>query len=70
MSLNLRSNDFEICTEILLKCYINFKCTEILSLERKRKFGKSKVNAVYDGFKILMNILHYYIKRFLNKKLI
>lgn len=70
LSLNLRSNDFGICTEILLKCYINFKCTEILSLERKRKFGKSKVNAAYDGFKILMNILHYYIKSFLNKKLI
>jgi len=70
LSLNLISEDFGICTEILLKSYINFKCSEVLSLERKRKFGKSKVNAIYDGFKILMNILHYYIKSFLNKKLI
>ena len=70
LSLNLNSKDFRICTEILLKCYINFSCTEILSIERKRKFGKSKVNAALDGFKILMNILHYYIKSFSNKKLI
>tara|TARA_Y100000591_G_scaffold326632_1_gene349674 strand:- start:17286 stop:17990 length:705 start_codon:yes stop_codon:yes gene_type:complete len=68
--LNLLSTDFGICTEILLKSYINFNCGEVLSLERKRKFGKSKVNAVFDGFKILMNILHYYIKSFSNKKLI
>lgn len=70
IKLKLSSGDFGICTEILLKSYINFNCTEVLSLERKRKFGKSKVNAVYDGFKILMNILHYYIKSFSNKKLI
>ena len=70
LSLKLNSKDFRICTEILLKSYINFKCTEVLSLERKRKFGESKVNALFDGFKILMNIAHYYIKRFSNKKLI
>ena len=70
LTLKLNSHDFGICTEILLKSYLNFNCTEVLSLERKRKFGKSKVNAVYDGFKILMNILHYYIKSFSNKKLI
>ena len=70
LSLNLHSNDYRICTEILLKCYINFSCTEILSIERKRKFGKSKVNAALDGFKILMNIFYYYIKSFSNKKLI
>ena len=70
LSLNLISCDFGICTEILLKSYINFNCTEVLSLERKRKFGESKVNAIFDGFKILMNIIHYYIKRFSNKNLI
>ncbi len=70
LSLNLKAKDFGICTEILLKCYINFNCTEVLSLERKRKFGESKVNAIFDGLKILMNIIHYYIKSFLNKKLI
>lgn len=70
LSLNLNSKDFRICTEILLKSYMNFKCTEVLSLERKRKFGSSKVNAIFDGFKILINIIHYYIKSFFNKKLI
>ena len=70
LSLKLNSNDFGICTEILLKSYINFNCTEVLSLERKRKFGESKVNAIFDGFKILMNIIHYYIKSFSNKNLI
>tara|TARA_Y100000590_G_scaffold314474_1_gene355510 strand:+ start:278 stop:982 length:705 start_codon:yes stop_codon:yes gene_type:complete len=70
IALNLNSYDFGICTEILLKSYINYNCTEVLSLERKRKFGKSKVNAIFDGFKILMNILHYYIKSFSNKKII
>lgn len=70
LSLKLKTKDFGICTEILLKCYINFNCAEVLSLERKRKFGESKVNAIFDGFKILMNITHYYIKSFLNKKLI
>ena len=70
ISLNLKAGDFGICTEILLKCYINFNCTEVLSIERKRKFGESKVNAIFDGFKILMNIIQYYIKSFLNKKLI
>ena len=66
----MKAGDFGICTEILLKCYINFNCTEVLSIERKRKFGESKVNAIFDGFKILMNIIQYYIKSFLNKKLI
>ena len=70
LSLNLNSDDYRICTEILLKCYINFNCAEILSIERKRKFGKSKVNAALDGFKILTNIFYYYIKSFSNKKLI
>lgn len=70
LSLDLNSKDFRICTEILLKCYTNFSCTEILSIERKRKFGKSKVNAALDGVRILMNIFHYYIKSFSNKKLI
>ena len=70
ISLKLKAKDFGICTEILLKCYINFNCAEVLSLERKRKFGESKVNVIFDGFKILMNIIYYYIKSFFNKKLI
>ncbi len=69
-SLKLESKDFRICIEILLKSYLNFKCDEILSLERKRKFGESKVNTINDGIKILLDIIKYYFKKFFNKKLI
>lgn len=70
LSLELKSRHFNICTEILLKCYLNFKCSEVISLEKKRKYGVSKVNAFIDGLKILINIFHYYIKRFFNDRLI
>ena len=69
-SLKLQSSDFRICIEILLKSYLNYSCVEILSIERKRKFGESKVNTIIDGVKILLNILKYYFKKFINKKLI
>ena len=34
----------------------NFKYTEILSLERERYAGVTKVNAFFDGFKILVGM--------------
>ena len=69
IKLKLSSGDFGICTEILLN-HILISIVQKFYLERKGKFEKSKVNAVFDGFKILMNIIHYYIKSFFNKKLI
>ena len=60
--LNLQQGDFTICTELLIKSYKNFKCKEILSKERKRLYGISKVNKIIDGVKILINILVLYIK--------
>ena len=50
--LNLKSNDFRICTEILIKANKNFRCKEIFSKESKREYGTSKVNKIYDGLKI------------------
>ena len=60
--LNLKQRDFTICTEFLIKSYKNFKCKEILSKERKRLYGVSKINKVFDGIKILINILIMYFK--------
>ena len=60
--LDLQQGDFTICTELLIKSYKNFKCKEILSKERKRLYGISKVNKIFDGAKILINILVLYFK--------
>ena len=65
--LDLRQKDFTICTEFLVKCYKNFKCKEILSVERKRLFGISKVNKVSDGIKFLINILSLYFEKYEKK---
>ena len=61
--LELRRKDFTICVEFLIKAYKNFNCKEVLSVERKRLFGHSKVNKIVDGFKILINILSFYLKK-------
>ena len=58
--LDLKQQDMTICTEFLIKSYRNFKCKEILSKERKRLSGVSKVNKVFEDFKILGNILKLY----------
>ena len=59
---HLKQGDFTICTEFLIKSYKNFKCKEILSKERKRLYGISKVNKLFDGVKILLNILTLFFK--------
>ena len=61
--LNLKRKDFTICTEFLVKCYRNFECKEILSKERKRLYGSSKVNKFLDGLKVLINILSLYFQK-------
>jgi glycosyltransferase involved in cell wall biosynthesis len=58
--LDLKQQDMRICTEFLVKSYKNFKCKEVLSKERKRFTGVSKVNKVFEGLKILGNILKLY----------
>ena len=61
--LDLKRQDFTICAEFLIKAYKNFKCEEVLSVERKRLFGHSKVNKIVDGVKILTNIISIYLKK-------
>lgn len=52
--LNLKYKDFSICTEIPIKFKRKgYKIFEISSIERIRYAGVSKVNAFYDGLKIL-----------------
>ena len=54
----LESNNFEIETEILVKAKkLGLQIAEVPSVELKRKNGKSNLNAVRDGFKILKTIL-------------
>lgn len=60
-SLNLKENDFGICTEILIKAYRKYKCVEIFSKERKRRFGVSKVNKFSDGLKLFLNIFKNFL---------
>ena len=56
-SLNLSSKDFTLCLELPAVVHANnFKYTEILSLERERYAGVTKVNAFIDGFKILVGM--------------
>ena len=60
--LNLKQQDFTFCTEFLIKCYRDFNCKEVLSKERKRYSGVSKVNKIFDGMKFLVNICLIYFK--------
>tara|TARA_B100000795_G_scaffold241197_1_gene203823 strand:+ start:273 stop:953 length:681 start_codon:yes stop_codon:yes gene_type:complete len=60
-SLKLKEQDFRICTEILIKANNIFKCKEVFSKERRRKYGVSKVNKIQDGIKLLLNILNNYL---------
>ena len=52
--LDLKYKDFSICTEIPIKFKTKgYKIIEIPTIERLRSAGVSKVNALYDGLKIL-----------------
>ena len=56
--INLDSDDFTLCLEMPVKVHQKgLKYVEILSEERERYAGVTKVNAFTDGFKILIGIL-------------
>ena len=55
--INLVQKDYSICSKFIIKAYKNFKCTEILSKERKRLHGQSKVNKVLAGLTLFINII-------------
>jgi len=55
--MQLIQKDYSICSEFIIKAYSSFKSTEILSKERKRLHGKSKVNKVLAGLTLFINII-------------
>ena len=56
--LNLKNYDFKLCIELPAKVkQNNFSYSEIPIFERKRYGGKKKVNAIKDGFLILIEII-------------
>ena len=56
-SVSLNSDDFTLCLELPVKVHQQkLRYTEILSEERERYAGKTKVNALIDGLKILIGI--------------
>ena len=60
--IDLQSDDFTLCLELPVKVHQKeLRYTEILSEERERYAGKTKVNALIDGLKILKGI--FSIKR-------
>ena len=62
--LNLKRNDFRLCVELPIKAKkmkLNYIC--LPSYERARIAGTKKVNAIKDGFLILIEILSYIIKK-------
>ena len=63
-SLNLKNKDFRLCVELPIKAKkLNFKYQTIPSYDRSRFGGKKKVNAIVDGFLILVEILSFIGKR-------
>tara|TARA_B100001287_G_scaffold189679_1_gene160208 strand:- start:191 stop:616 length:426 start_codon:yes stop_codon:yes gene_type:complete len=57
-NINLDSSDFTLCLELPVKVHDNgLKYIEILSKERKRYAGVTKVNAFFDGLQILFGIV-------------
>ncbi len=57
-NINPESRNFGLCIEVpYLLSKNNLRYTDILSLERKRYAGKSKVNAIKDGLIIFIEII-------------
>ena len=59
-SLNLASQGFEYCIEFPIKVRrAGFRYREVPSFERERIAGESKVNATFDGLRILWYLLKW-----------
>lgn len=62
--LSFRYHDFRICVEMPIRIHSNnLRYISIPSVERKRIAGKKKVNAIKDGFLILIAMLIFYFKK-------
>ena len=62
--LNLKNYDFRICVELPIKAKrFGMKYVSLPSYERSRIGGKKKVNALKDGFLILIEMIRLFFKR-------
>ncbi len=60
--LNIKSNDFRFCVEMPIKMAISkMNYSSIPSYEKKRIAGGKKVNALKDGFLILLEIIKLFL---------
>lgn len=56
--IDLKSHSFEFCVEVPIRIHkAGFKFAEVPSFEKKRIYGRSRVNAFYHGIKILWVII-------------
>ena len=57
-NLELKKEDFSFCVELPIKAKrSNLQMTTNVSFEKRRIAGKKKVNAIRDGFKILISMI-------------
>ena len=62
-SLKLKSPDFRICVELPIKVHRKcYKYTDFSCYELKRIGGKKKVNALKDGFLILLKMIQMFFR--------
>jgi glycosyltransferase involved in cell wall biosynthesis len=62
-TLHLKSHEYEIESEMLVKAaQKGFRIKEVPISFKQRTYGKSRLDPVTDGFKILMSILKAYMK--------
>ena len=63
-SLNIKNKDFTFCVELPIKAHKkNYLLATSKSNERARIGGRKKVNAIKDGFLILISMLKLFFKR-------
>ena len=61
--LSLKEDDFRFCVELPVKAIKNnYLISSIAAHEKKRIAGKKKVNAIKDGFLILICLISLYFK--------
>jgi hypothetical protein len=63
-NLKLKNQDFSFCVELPIKAKkSNLQIITNISYEKKRIGGKKKVNAIRDGFKILISMIVLFFQR-------
>ena len=62
-SMNLKSGEYEIESEMLVKTVKKgFRIKEVPISFEQRTFGTSGIDPIIDGFKILLSIIRAYVR--------